>query len=154
MAGLKSADNGLRVLLIMFKSACLWLVVGLCAATTLRAQSTVLYETHFERAEGYDPAFDLAGQRGWLIDGTGGNGLLADFFPGLGQQAYLGFTPPSTGAVTTVWRPINFNPAPAGNPIVHFSVKMQIEKSTQSGDDDFRWTAYITNCSPLFELSF
>lgn len=138
----------------MVKKVCLWLALGFFAATVARAQTTVLYETQFERAEGYDPAFDLAGQRGWLIDGTGGNGLLEDFFPGFGQQAYIGFTPPASGAVTTIWRPVNFNPAPANNPIVHFSVKMQVVQSTQGGDDDFRWAVYNTNGNRLFGLSF
>lgn len=138
----------------MVKKVCLWLAISICTATFLWAQSTVLYETHFERAEGYDPALDLAGQRGWLIDGSGGNGLLEDFLPGFGQQAYIGFTPPLSGSVTTVWRPVNFNPVPAGNPIVHFSVKMQVVQSTQGGDDDFRWAVYNTNGNRLFGLSF
>lgn len=126
------------------------LVCGVC----LQAQSTVLYETQFERAEGYDPNLDLAGQRGWVIDGSGGNGLLTDFFPGFGQQAYIGFTPPATGVVTAVWRPVNFNPVPAGNPIVKFSVKMEVVQSTTGGDDDFRWAVYNSDGSRLFGISF
>ena len=135
-------------------SFCRWIVVCTCAVIGLKAQSTVLYETKFERLEGYDPNFDLAGQRGWLIEGSGGNGLLEDFFPGLGQQAYVGFSPPEEGSITTVWRPVNFNPAPANNPIVHFSVKMQVVQSTTGGDDDFRWAVYNSDGNRLFGVSF
>ena len=126
------------------------LACGLC----LQAQSTVLYQTQFELSEGYNPNLDLAGQGGWLIDGSGGNGLLTNFFPDLGQQAYIGFKPPAAGVVTAVWRPVNFNPVPAGNPIVKFSVKMEVVPSSAGGDDDFRWAVYNTEGSRLFGVSF
>lgn len=126
------------------------LAFGLC----LEISSAVLYETKFEIAEGYNRDRDLAGQRGWVIDGSGGNGLLDEFFPGLGQQAYIGFTPPATGVVTAVWRPVNFTPVPAGSSIVHFSVKMEIVQSTTGGDDDFRWAVYNVNGDRMFGLSF
>src|SRR5688500_829052 len=134
-----------------------WIVICACAVLSLQslhAQSTVLYETEFERLEGYDPNFDLAGQRGWLIEGSGGNGLLEDFYPGLGQQAYVGFSPPAEGIITTLWRPVNFNPVPANNPIVHFSVKMQVVQSTAGGDDDFRWAVYNHDGKRLFGMNF
>jgi hypothetical protein len=132
---------------------CVVAAVGILSS--LQAQTTVLYETGFERAEGYDPNLDLAGQRGWLLDGTGGNGLLQEWFPGFGQQAYIGFTPPATdNAVTAVWRPVNFNPVPANNPIVRFSTKMEIVRSTAGGDDDFRWAIYNNIGARLFGVSF
>src|SRR5688572_17893090 len=88
-------------------------VVFGCTVLVSQAQSTLLYQTKFERAEGYDPDLELAGQGGWLIEGTGGNGILNNFFEGEGQQAFIGFAPPTAGTVTTVWRPVGFNPAPA-----------------------------------------
>ncbi len=130
---------------------CLGLVCG--TLLSANAQTTVLYETHFEAAEGYDRNLDLAGQRGWLMEGSGGNGLLEEFFPGFGQQAYVGFTPPTEGAVTTVWRPIDFTP-PASNAIVRFSVKMEVVESTAGGDDDFRWAVYNRNGNRLFGINF
>ena len=136
-----------------FTATC-WLALFACALIQTAAQSTTLFETQFESAEGYDPNFDLAGQRGWVMDGSGGNGLLEDFFEGFGQQAYIGFQPPSTGSVTAVWRPVNFNPVPAGNPIVHFSVMMQVVQSSTGGDDDFRWAVYNTNGNRLFGINF
>jgi hypothetical protein len=131
-----------------------WAVALGCGLFCVQAQTTVLYETQFERAEGYDPNLDLGGQRGWLIDGSGGNGLLKDWFPGLGQQAYIGFTPPAEGVVTAVWRPVNFNPVPANDPIVRFSTKLEIVQSTAGGDDDFRWSVYNSNGDRLFGISF
>jgi hypothetical protein len=135
------------------KKACAWIVI--CAGSILgsHAQSTVLYQTKFERAEGYDPEFDLAGQGGWLIEGTGGNGLLENFFEGEGQQAFIGFAPPSAGTITTVWRPVGFTPAPASS-VVHFSTTMQVVPSTAGGDDDFRWAVYNKDGRRLFGLSF
>jgi hypothetical protein len=131
-----------------------WVVTVCCAILNLHAQTTVIYETKFERAEGYDPNFDLAGQRDWVVDGSGGNGLLEEFFPGFGQQAYIGFQPPTNGVVTAVWRPVNFNPVPANNPVVRFSVKMEIVQSTAGGDDDFRWAVYNTLGDRLLGISF
>ncbi|HEX7863155.1 MAG TPA: hypothetical protein VF773_22695 [Verrucomicrobiae bacterium] len=129
------------------------LALGACLLVQTYAQSTVLFSTEFERAEGYDPNSDLAGQRGWLMEGSGGNGL-QNFFEGFGQQAYIGFQPPAAGTVTAVWRPVNFNPVPAGNPIVHFSVMMQVVQSTTGGDDDFRWAVYNTTGNRLFGINF
>lgn len=137
----------------MVKKLWCWIAVCVCFSAGVQAQSTVLYETQFERTEGYDPNLDLAGQRGWLIEGSGGNGLLEDYFPGFGQQAYIGFTPPSAGTVTALWRPVDFTP-PATNSVVHFSVKMQVVQSTAGGDDDFRWAVYNDNGNRLFGINF
>jgi hypothetical protein len=127
----------------------------LCTVTCALAQTTVLFETQFERSEGYDPAKDLAGQRNWLMEGTGGNGLLDGTFTGLGQQAYIGFLAPTdTNAFTSVWRPIDFDPAPANNPLVHFSVKFQIVTSTKGSQDDFRWSVYNKAADRLFSIDF
>jgi hypothetical protein len=125
----------------------------LFAAAGVQAQSTVLYETQFEAAEGYNRDLDLAGQRGWVMEGSGGNGLLDEYFEGFGQQAYIGFTPPESGVVTALWRPVNFTP-PASNSIVTFSVKMQVVQSTTGGDDDFRWAVYNSEGDRLFGINF
>jgi hypothetical protein len=137
----------------MVNKVCCFLLAGVCFLVTVPANAAVLYQTGFERAEGFNPALDLAGQNGWLIEGTGGNGLLDEFFPGLGQQAYIGFTPPTSGEVTALWRPLP-TPVPSTNPIVHFSVKMQVIESTAGGDDDFRWAVYNPSGNRLFGLNF
>ena len=54
-------------------------------------QGQVLYKTGFEPEEGYDIKYTLAGQAGWLEEGTGGNGLIEGIFQDLGNQAYIGF---------------------------------------------------------------
>lgn len=134
------------------------LTQALCTAASLCsaiAQTSVLYQTSFERAEGYDPAKDLAGQLGWVMQGTGGNGLIDGLFPGFGQQGYIGFMGPTdTNAFTSVWHPVDFDPVPANYPLVKFSVKMQINPSTRGADDDFRWSIYNKSGDRLFSIDF
>jgi hypothetical protein len=131
------------------------LSVALSTAGCLLAQTTVLYETQFEPAEGYNANLDLAGQRGWFMEGTGGNGLIDGLFTALGQQAYIGFTPPTdTNRFTSVWRPVDFDPAPANNPMVRFTVKFKINSSTEGSQDDFRWSVYNSSGTRLLSLDF
>lgn len=125
----------------------------LCTVWTALAQSTILYKTGFESAEGYDLQFTLAGQRGWTGEGTGGNGLLLGP-PEMGQQAYIGrFAPLDTNQATSVWTPIRFTP-PASSNIVKFSVALQFFQSTAGGDDEFRWAVYNVNGDRLFSIDF
>lgn len=130
------------------------LTVGLCSAATALGQTTVLYETKFERSEGFDPEKDLAGQRGWVMQGSGGNGLI-ELIPDLGQQGYIGFQPPTdTNTFTSVWRPVDFDPAPANYPIIKFSVKQQLVRSTEGTEDDFRWSVYNIAGDRLLSIDF
>lgn len=135
----------------------------LCAAFLLPVTSSaqllpaLVYKTGFEASEGYDARYTLADQRGWIGEGTGGNGLLfeAEGFEGFGQQAYIGFHPPTdTNAATTVWRPVDYNPLPAGVQVVSFQVTFRIVDSTNAQYDDFRWSVYNTNGTRLFSLEF
>lgn len=122
--------------------------------TTLN-YSDVIYSTGFEVEEGYDPQFQLAGQNGWVGFGSGGNGILTNFFEGFGQQGYIGFAPPAPkDEIFNVWRPVNHAPNPPKQPIVKFSVMMQIVDSTNGQYDDFRWSVYNTNGARLFSLDF
>lgn len=128
---------------------------AVCSITATAAQSTVLYDAEFETSQGYDGTKDLAGQRGWIADGTGGNGLINGQFIGFGQQAYLGFSAPTdTNFLTAIWQPVGFDPGPAGNPLVHFSVKFQVLPSKTGSQDDFRWSIYNIEGNRLFTLSF
>jgi hypothetical protein len=123
------------------------------------AASTTIYSTGFEEAEGYDSRFTLAGQQGWRVEGTGGNGLFSETngFPGGGQQAYVGAFSPNPNAeesLLTVWQPINLVSIPAHTPIVKFSVQMEIVDSTNGLYDCFRWSVFNTNVDRLFTLDF
>lgn len=123
------------------------------AATEVEPQ--VLFYTGFEAAEGYDAGKNLRGQQGWLGEGSGGNGLVRDFFEGLGQQAFVGYAPPAPkDEVLSVWRPFQV-PAPTPDrPVWKFSVWMQVVDSTNGEYDDFRWSAYNTEGHRLFTLDF
>ena len=135
-----------------------YLMVCLLVVSPLRVAATdtnnlVLYSTGFEKAEGYDPQLELMGQRGWVGVGTGGNGLVDSFFPGLGQQAFVGFSPPTgTNLSLSVWYPdANIKTQYSR---IRFSVDMSIEDSTGTNYDDFRWSVYNTNGQRHFTLDF
>ncbi len=120
------------------------------------ADERVLYETRFEAAEGFDPALTLVGQSGWVGFGSGGNGLITDFFAGQGQHAFIGFAAPTNAAeFLNVWRPVNYLPGPTNPPIVRFQVLMSVEDSSSSTNrDDFRWSVYNKAGDRLFTLDF
>lgn len=116
---------------------------------------TIIYSTDFEAAQSYSQDFDLVGQNGWIGSGSGGNGLVTNFSPGLGQQAYVGFSPPNQGDdVLSVWRPITLAPVPTSTPIVKFSVLMEIIDSTNGEYDDFYWSVYNAQGHRFFTLDF
>ena len=127
----------------------LLLLLVLGVLTPLHSESVVLFKTGFEAIEGYDPQFNLVGQRGWTAEGSGGNGLITQI-EGLGQQAYIGFTGPTNqDDFTTIFKPISFQPVPGSDGIIKFSVLMQIVPSTNGFDDDFRWSVYNNDESPV-----
>ncbi|MCX7868112.1 hypothetical protein [Limisphaera sp. VF-2] len=138
-----------------------WLI--LAALGTLLEPATAgaftnLYFTRFEASEGYDTAYTLVGQAGWLGEGTGGNGLVNGFFPGEGQQAYLGYWPPleTNESQTAVWQPLRFDPVRSGLPLVQFSVLMSIEDSsaTNAQYDNFQWQVYNLRTNRLLTIDF
>jgi hypothetical protein len=120
-----------------------------------QATQTVLFSTGFEPEEGYDIDFELVGQNGWIGEGSGGNGIVTNFFSSFGQHAFIGFAPPAQGdQVLNIWRPVNLAPIPAGESMVRFSVVMQIFDSSNEAYDDFRWSVYNTNGARLFTVDF
>ncbi len=124
------------------------------------AMVTNIYFTRFEETEppgGYNPAFELVGQKGWLRFPAvyGGNGIITNF---LGSQAaYIGLFPlqPLTNSLS-VYRQINYTPPPNTRTLVKFSVLMDIEDSSdQNGKyDQFWWTLYNGWGDPLFTVNF
>ncbi len=141
-----------RILVWIVLAAGEWAAVK-CAA----AVPVVLYQTGFETNEGFRASAPLVGQNGWVGFGNGGNGFVDDFFPGGGQQAFLGFFPPTgTNDQLTVWRPINFTPTNRNQQLVTFTVQMSITDSSAGNTnyDDFRWSFYNATAQRLFTLDF
>jgi hypothetical protein len=130
----------------------LWLIgVIVCAiAPGLLSAAPVLYQTGFETSEGYDTNLDLVGQKGWVGQGSGGNGIVSGWFTGRGQQAYIGFSSPNTNDSSLfIYQPINKTV-----PQAQFSVTMQIEDSSNGNWDDFYWSAFNQQGQELFTLDF
>jgi hypothetical protein len=92
---------------------------------------------------------------------SGGNVILADQFPGMGQQASIGKTAIGTDPLGSPWVELilwpegfGFDPVAVGRPIVKFSTTMAIEDSLNGYYDDFYWAAFNTNGNRLFSLDF
>lgn len=114
------------------------------------APLTIVYRTGFEATEGYNTTLDLAGQQGWIGEGSGGNGLGTGLMPGPGQQAYVGFTAPQRGdSALFLYYPLNRNLTRA-----QFSVTMAVADSTNSQWDDFYWSLYNSTGDHLLSLDF
>jgi hypothetical protein len=132
-----------------------WLLINLVVAGVSAADtnSTVLYATGFEISEKFDPAYTLLGQNDWTGSGDGGNGLVNNYFPNMGQQAFIGYAPPTgTNESLYLWYP-NSNTKTQYTRI-RFSVDMAIVDSTNQKYDDFRWSTYNTAGDKLFTLNF
>jgi len=116
---------------------------------------TNIFSSQFEAAEGYNPNLNLAGQKGWIKFGSGGNGLTNGFFVGQGQQAYVGYFPPAPGVSNLfVWHPINFSPVAAELPVVKFTTLMSIVGSTNGQFDFFQWQVLNNQGQPLIVIDF
>ena len=120
--------------------------------------TSALFSTGFEASEGYSTTAVLGGQPSssgtadqWQLLGSNGNGVLSGFFPGQGQQAYLGNSRVNSDS-TFVWKPVNF--IPKSNDTVTFSVSMAIVDSTNRRYDDFQWQVYNTSGQMLFAVDF
>jgi len=118
-------------------------------------KTQVLYQTGFELSEGFDTRFTLWGQKGWIYDGSGGNGIITNYFEGYGQQAFLGYSPPAAAENSmSVWYPLSYNPATNNLHRVEFSVLMMIVGSANGHHDDFRWSIYNASSTRLCTLDF
>jgi len=141
---MKPPRIGKTLLIIWLSLTAGWLATNDCLALPL------IYRTSFEAGEGYNPNLDLAGQNGWVAAGSGGNGLVTGFFPGKGQQAYIGFTPPKPGDSSLfIYQPLNNNLSSA-----QFSVLMAIYDSSNTNWDDFFWSVFNQQGQELFALDF
>ena len=118
------------------------------------SQAQVLYKTSFEPEEGYDPKFTLAGQGGWLAEGTGGNGLIKETFIDMGNQAYIGYFAPEKEdeSYLNLWRPIDI--PETGAKRLKFSVAMMIVDMEKEQRDEFRWSIYNSETKRLASIDF
>ena len=133
------------------------LALAAVAVLAISGNAATLFSTAFEYPE-YDSRFTLAGQNGWTSYPEGGNGLVTDYLPGFGQQAYVGsFAPAAATDSVILWKPLGFDPLAAGRPVVTFSVTMEIFDSSEESRTDrdcFRWSVYNTNGTRLCSLDF
>lgn len=139
---------GGRLWLLLLAALLVWPMRGWSA-------SRVLYQTGFEAPEFRDD-LTLVGQGGWVGWGSGGNGLVTNYFSGGGlQQAFVGFAAPTNnGDFLNVWRPLNYRPGGTNPPVVRFTVRFSIEDSSTTNRDDFRWSVYNLEEHRLFTLDF
>jgi len=128
------------------------LAVSFTLMLPARAATITNFFTRFESTEGYSAVLDLAGQKNWEQQGSGGNGLLSSGLEG--QSAYIGFAPPDPVDDSLVlWQPLDPNPASADHPIVRFSVLLNIIDSDNDLYDIFRWSIYNRQVDRLFSIN-
>jgi len=131
---------------------------GIWPALSAPVEPIVIFYTGFEPSEGYpsvDSSTPLRGTLGWKGEGSGGNGFTDGFFPGLGQQAFLGYkTPAPKDGYLVLWKPLDA-PTPGPDiPVWRFSVWFYIGDSTNGQYDEFRWTVYNKKGEELFSIGF
>lgn len=108
--------------------------------STLSALSEAgdLYLTDFEEFPVGDNLW--AGTEGWISNdlSSGAQGILEDFVSELplGKTAYLGFDPPSS-MLTTIARPVDYDPAAGGFPCVEFDSFLGVQDSLNGRRDQF-----------------
>lgn len=139
-----------------------WFALMVAFVTSARADVQVLYSTGFEYNEGFDAAYELPGQDGWVgfpydtnLTATNSSGIISNGVPTPSQEAYLGFfTPNPPRSFVSVWRPVNH--LPTERPLVTFEVLMTIVDSTlaHTNRDIFRWSVYNIQGDRLFSVDF
>jgi len=138
--------NGLAKLLVAGLASALFLIA-------FPARALVVYQTGFEFSEGYITNKDLVDQNGWVEFGSGGNGIVSDFIPGKGQQAYVGFTPPTSTNDSSLFvlQPLDLNASQ-----VQFAVTFAIfdSKLPNTNRDDFYWSVFNQQLDQLFTVDF
>lgn len=124
--------------------------------SALRAASTNIYSTQFEATDGFEPGYTLAGQGGWLGSDFLGNGIVNNYLPGQGQQAFIGANPPPANYKEFyLLRPVDFDPLAAGYPVVKFSVLLNfVDSMTTTNRDAFLWSVFNLQGDNLFSIEF
>lgn len=129
----------------------------LSAALSLAAPAapTVIFQTSFEASEGYAVGVDLVGQNGWLGVGSGGDGVVTNFFANQLQSAYIGFAAPGDGGTFhgVGYHP-NFDPIGRQLPRVTFGVDLAVYASTTNHQGWFNWAVFNRAGVRLLALQF
>jgi hypothetical protein len=143
---------------------CELLILGLLVRglAPVAADCVSLYATGFEAAEGFDAAYELPGQDGWVgfpydtnTGAVNASGIISNAITPPGQEAFVGFFPPNPPqSFVSVWRPVNHSPGE--RPVVTFEVWMTIVDSTATSPnrDNFRWSIYNIEGDRLFSVDF
>ena len=163
----------MKISLCIGNSVCaLALVIMMTFGVPAARAVTTNYYTGFETADGFTNGYAVWDNSSpWIgvvssintndYAGYAGNGIVADHFPGMGQQAFVGQTSLGYDTYGAPWvlldlwpTGVDFDPVATGRPIVKFTTKMAVEDSTYASYDDFYWEAYNTNGARLFTLDF
>jgi hypothetical protein len=117
--------------------------------------STNIFTDTFEASEGVIEGEPLAGQNGWVCAVPKLTGMEANYFPGDGQQAYLGFLATTlTSNTVLLSHPLNYTMQTNALPVIQFSVLQQIYNPLNNYHDSFGWVVRNPNGQELFDLMF
>jgi hypothetical protein len=148
------------------------LLATLAAAPLASQAVTTNYYTGFETTDDFTAGGTIwSNSSPWIgeidsdntygLPSTGGNGILANHFPGMGQQAFVGQTSLGNDPSGSPWWILfmwpdgyGFDPVAVGRPIVKFSTTVSIEDSSNTIYDLFVWEAYNLDSARLFSLVF
>jgi hypothetical protein len=116
---------------------------------------TNIFSDTFETTEGVVSGSPLAGQNGWVSSVPKLSGVAANYFPGDGQQGYIGVTSLAlTNNTVLLYHPLNYTVQTNTLPIIQFSVLLQIYNPLNEYHDSFGWAFRNANEQQLFNLMF
>ena len=97
----------------------------------------------------------LAGQDGWVSTVPGLSGVAANYFPNYGLQGYIGLSSLALlNNTVLLYRPLNFAIDTNNQPVVQFSVLMQVYNLLNLYHDSFGWVFRNTTGQQLFSVMF
>jgi Immunoglobulin domain len=117
--------------------------------------STTVFFDSFEATEGVFSGKPLAGANGWLCAVPNLSGVAANYFPGYGQQGYLGFDSLAlTNNTVLLYPPLNFAMNTNTLPVIQFSVLLQLYNPLNNFHDSFGWLFRNAGEQRLFSIMF
>jgi hypothetical protein len=117
--------------------------------------TTTVFADTFETSEGVVSGAPLAGQNGWVSSVPNLSGVAANYFPGYGQQGYLGFASLALASNTVLlYHPLNFTVDTNNRPVIQFSVLLQVYNPLNNFHDSFGWVFRNAGGRELFSVMF